>query len=330
MLVQMRIDSQRSCGFGLIRQLLLCAVMGWAAGVSAEAVEKTERWSFQPIGSVVPPIQKNNRWIKNPIDAFVLSNLQQKNLSPAPPSSRLTFLRRASFDLIGLPPTLEEIESYVKDERPEAEKELVDRLLGSPHYGERWGRHWLDLARYADTGGFEKDLSYPNAWQFRDYVIRSFNANKPFNRFIQEQVAGDELWPGDPEAVVATSLFAIGPVSQDSALMSTQLEYEWLTDATDTTGAAFLGLTLGCARCHDHKYDPITQQDTSLCRRFLRQAIGYTPTPSVSIASRVSMEFWPMCPFRGNLKMIRAAPSRPRTKSARNFFIAKPRWRFTG
>jgi hypothetical protein len=173
----------------------------------------------------------------------------------------LALLRRASFDLIGLPPSPEEIQSFLNDKRPEAYAELVDRLLASSHYGERWGRHWLDLTRYADTGGFEKDLVYPHAWQFRDYVIRSLNSNKPMDRFIEEQVAGDELWPEDPEAIVATGLYAIGPASQDSALMSTQLEYEWLTDAADTTGAAFLGLTLGCARCHNHKYDPITQQD---------------------------------------------------------------------
>ena len=218
-------------------------------------------WALKPLHTVLPPEQATNDWIRNPIDAFVFADLQQHQIRPAPRASRLTLLRRASFDLIGLPPTPQEIESFETDDRSGAYQAMIERLLASPHYGERWGRHWLDLARYADTGGFEKDLSYPNAWQFRDYVIRSLNANKPMDRFIQEQVAGDELWPEDPEARIATSFYTIGPASLDSALMTTQLEYEWLTDAVDTTGAAFLGLTLGCARCHNHKYDPLTQHD---------------------------------------------------------------------
>ena len=223
--------------------------------------DSTQRWAFQPIRAGTPPTPSANAWIKNPIDAFVLARLEQQDLKPAPAASRLTLLRRASFDLTGLPPTPQEIGAFLKNNPAEAYQELIERLLSSSHYGERWARHWLDLARYSDTGGFEKDLRYTNAWKFRDYVIRSFNSNKPISRFIQEQIAGDELWPDDPEATVATSFFAVGPVSQDSALNSTQLEYEWLTDATDTTGAAFLGLTMGCARCHNHKYDPISQRD---------------------------------------------------------------------
>jgi len=233
--------------------------IAWAGAGGVGATDVPERWAFRPLRTVLPPA--TNPSITNPIDTFVLARLEQSHLRPTPPSSRLTLLRRATFDLIGLPPTPEEIKSFVNDRRAEAYPELAERLLASPHYGERCGRHWLDLARYADTGGFEKDLSYPNAWKFRDYVISSFNANKPFDRFIQEQIAGDELWPDEPEAAVATSFFTVGPASLDSALQSTQLEYEWLTDAADTTGAAFLGLTLGCARCHNHKYDPITQQD---------------------------------------------------------------------
>jgi hypothetical protein len=219
------------------------------------------RWAFEPIQTGHPPATLTNRWIKNPIDSFIVAKLDQVGLKPSPQASRLTLLRRASFDLIGLPPTPEQIAFFLKDKRPDAYEELLDHLLDSPRYGERWARHWLDLARYADTGGFEKDLSYPNAWKFRDYVINSFNANKPMDRFIEEQVAGDELWPDNREAQLATSFFSVGPASLDSALTSTQLEYEWLTDSADTAGAAFLGLTLGCARCHNHKYDPLTQQD---------------------------------------------------------------------
>src|SRR5262249_3328657 len=153
------------------------------------------------------------------------------------------------------------VDAFLADPSPGAFARVLDRLLASPHYGERWGRHWLDVARYADTGGFEADYLYPTAWRYRDYVIRAFNADKPFDRFVQEQVAGDELGPDDPDAVIATGLYCVGPTLGESAMVSTQLEYEWLTDAADTTAAAFLGLTFGCARCHDHKYDPLTQQD---------------------------------------------------------------------
>src|SRR5262249_9796021 len=151
--------------------------------------------------------------------------------------------------------------TFLNDPAPDAWPRLVDRLLASPHYGERWGRHWLDVARYADSAGFEADYTYPSAWRYRDYVIRSLNADKPFDRFRQEQVAGDELWPGDKDAADATGLYCVGPALGESAMVPQQLENEWLTDAVDTTGAAFLALTLGCARCHDHKYDPLTQKD---------------------------------------------------------------------
>jgi hypothetical protein len=243
----------------LICAILVVAAIRLAGAVAVEPVEKPVGWAFRPIRAVVPPLPKHKAI--NPIDAFVFSKLEQRGFKPAPRAHPLALLRRVYFDLIGLPPSPEEIEAFAKEKRPEAWGELVDRLLASPQYGERWARHWLDLARYADTGGFETDLAYRNAWQYRDYVIRALNANKPFDRFVEEQIAGDELWPNDPDAVAATGLYAVGPVSQDSAMMSTQLEYEWLTDTVDTTGAAFLGLTFGCARCHNHKYDPLTQQD---------------------------------------------------------------------
>jgi hypothetical protein len=166
-----------------------------------------------------------------------------------------------TFDLTGLPPAPEEVERFAADRAPDAFERLVDRLLDSPGYGERWGRHWLDVARYADTSGYEHDLLYAEAWKFRDYVIRSIAADKPFDRFIREQVAGDELWPNDPEAALGPTLFCVGPALDDSAMVDGQLDYEWLTDAVDTAGSAFLGLTVGCARCHDHKYDPIRQAD---------------------------------------------------------------------
>jgi hypothetical protein len=230
-------------------------------GHAANEAESEQHWAFQPARATTPPTPAAETWIKSPIDAFVLRGLEEAGLQPAPPTSRLTLLRRVYFDLVGLPPPPEEVEEFACDQRPDAYERLVDRLLGSPQYGERWGRHWLDVARYADTGGFEADFLYPDAWRYRDYVVRSLNADKPFDRFIQEQVAGDELWPGDAEAVLGSILYSIGPVLSESAMVTGLLEYEWLTDAADTTGAAFLGLTFGCARCHDHKYDPIRQRD---------------------------------------------------------------------
>jgi cytochrome c553 len=219
-----------------------------------------EQWAFQPLRKVQPPADPQG-WSRNPIDCFLLAAMLQHQLEPAAEADRRALLRRVTFDLTGLPPTPEEVEAFVADQSPDAWARVVDRLLASPHYGERWARHWLDVARYADTSGFEADHLYPSAWRYRDYVIRSFNADRPMDRFIQEQVAGDELWSGEADAALATGLYCVGPVLQESAMMSSQLEYEWLTDAADTTAAAFLGLTLGCARCHDHKYDPLTQKD---------------------------------------------------------------------
>jgi hypothetical protein len=219
-----------------------------------------KRWAFQPIRKAEPPADSTG-WSANPIDRFVQARLQLEDWQPPRPADKQTLIRRATFDLTGLPPTPEEVAAFLADESPDAFAKVVDRLLASPRYGERWGRHWLDVVRYADTGGFEQDFFYPNAWRYRDYVIRAFNGDKPFDRFIQEQVAGDELWPGDHEALTGTGMYCVGPALSEAALMADQLEYDWLTDAADTTGAAFLGLTFGCARCHDHKYDPLTQQD---------------------------------------------------------------------
>jgi hypothetical protein len=217
-------------------------------------------WAFEPLRNVAPPADPDG-WSQSPVDRFIREKLRQRGLPPAGPADKRTLIRRVTFDLTGLPPTPAEVDAFLADDSPTAFARLVDRLLESPQYGERWARHWLDVVRYGDTGGFEADYFYPNAWRYRDYVIRALNADKPFDRFLQEQVAGDELWPRDPDAVAATALYCVGPVLGESVMIGNQLEYEWLTDAADTTGAAFLGLTLGCARCHDHKYDPITQKD---------------------------------------------------------------------
>jgi cytochrome c553 len=231
----------------------------WPEG-TASVLREERPWAFRPLQQVEPPADPSG-WSTGPIDRFIRARLRERGLQPAAPANQRTLIRRATFDLTGLPPTPEEVDAFLADRAADAYERLIDRLLASPRYGERWGRHWLDVARYADTGGFEADHNYPNAWRYRDYVIRALNADKPFDRFLQEQVAGDELWPGNADAITATGLYCVGPALSESAMVPRQLEYEWLTDAADTTGAAFLGLTFGCARCHDHKYDPLTQKD---------------------------------------------------------------------
>jgi hypothetical protein len=245
----------------LLWSALLFPVGGLAAaGDSPAGSPRARSWAFEPVRTVEPP-PAADAWSARPIDRFLRAKQREHSLETAGPADRRTLLRRVTFDLTGLPPTPDELDAFLGDRSPDAWARVVDRLLASPHYGEHWGRHWLDVVRYADTGGFEADLLYPHAYHYRDYVIRSLNANKPFDRFIQEQVAGDELWPGDPDAALATALYCVGPALTESAMVTNQLEHEWLTDAVDTTGSAFLGLTLGCARCHDHKYDPLTQKD---------------------------------------------------------------------
>src|SRR5712692_1419387 len=237
----------------------------------------SSRWSFKkPVRPLVPAV-KNASWVRNPIDAFILARLEQNGLRPAPQADRQTLLRRAYFDLHGLPPTPEQVEEFVSDSSSDAYEKLIDRLLASPRYGERWGRSWLDLVRYADTSGFETDHFFTTAWRYRDYVINSFNKDKPYNTFVQEQIAADELWstsmdlegtlklPKEKEENVnrriGTSLFTLGSFPIEFTYYGDQFRAEWRADAVDTVGAAFLGLTVGCARCHDHKFDPISQRD---------------------------------------------------------------------
>lgn len=227
-----------------------------------ETLDRARRqvwWSFRPVARPRIPIDAPGSWGRNPIDAFLYSRLKSSGLTPSPPATRAVRIRRAYLDLTGLPPAPEEVEAFVKDSAPDAWERVVDRLLASPRYGERWGRHWLDLARYADSGGFEGDKDRPLAWRYRDYVIDSFNADKPYDLFLQEQLAGDELRPQDPEAIVATGYLACGP--QDIVENSARTRANEIDDLVSTTGSVVLGLTIGCARCHDHKYDPIKQSE---------------------------------------------------------------------
>src|SRR6185312_6744127 len=241
------------------------AVVSFAATTTAPPKDRftpaqRRYWAFQPVHETAPPAVKNSSWAVNAIDAFVGQKLEAKGLAPSPKADRITLLRRVTFDLIGLPPTPAEVEAFLADRSPQAYEKVVDRLLASPRYGERWGRHWLDLARFAESEGFKADETRPNAWRYRDYVIQSFNTDKPYDRFVMEQLAGDELWPASPEARVATAFSRHYP-DESNARVLQQRRQEILDDVTDATGAVFLGLTYGCARCHNHKFDPILQAD---------------------------------------------------------------------
>lgn len=216
-------------------------------------------WAFRkPVRAPVPPA---GEWAKTPIDHFILSKLQEQKLSPAPQTDRLTLIRRATFDLHGLPPTSEQVSAFLQDQSPDAYEKLVDSLLQSPRYGEKWGKHWLDLVRYGDTSGFEQDPYMLYAWRYRDYVIQSFNDDKPYDRFIKEQLAGDEIYPEEPAAQAGTGYFTVGPNRDMLYKVEDVNRVETLTDYVDTTSSVFLGMTVGCARCHDHKFDPIPQRD---------------------------------------------------------------------
>jgi hypothetical protein len=224
--------------------------------------EDRKHWSFQPLTKVEPPTAAAGQ----PIDRFIRAGLAAKKLTPSAPANSRILIRRVTFDLIGLPPTPEEVERFVGAKDPATAYEaLVDRLLASPQYGERWGRHWLDVARYADSAGYESDTDRPTAYHFRDFVIKALNDDMPFDEFVRRQLAGDEIAPDDSRAVAATGFLAAGPgeTLPDKLLDEERqrLRYIDLDDMVSTTGAAFLGLTVGCARCHDHKFDPIPTRD---------------------------------------------------------------------
>src|SRR5579875_403168 len=222
--------------------------------------EERDHWAFRPPRRAAPPIVRDRAWPRNPIDAFILAGLEANGLKPAPQADRPALLRRLHFELTGLPPTPEEIEAFVRDRSPDASEKVVDRLLASPQYGVRQAQHWLDLARYADTDGFEFDQARPNAWRYRDWVVDALNRDMPYDQFVRLQLAGDEIAPEDPSTFVATGFNRCYPDMVD--LNDQRLRRQnALNDITETTGLVFLGLTIGCARCHDHKFDPIRQAD---------------------------------------------------------------------
>ena len=226
--------------------------------------EQKAFWAFQKVHDPELPKVKDARWVRTPIDRFILARLEAKGLKPAPAADKLTLIRRVTFDVTGLPPTEKEIQAFVADQSPQAFEKVVDRLLASPRYGERWGRHWLDVARYADSTGNDEDHRYPYAWRYRDYVIQAFNNDMPYDQFVREQVAGDLLPSPDGKfnarGVVATGFLALGAKAL-AQVDKKKMLYDVWDEQVDVTSRAFLGLTMACARCHDHKFDPIRTKD---------------------------------------------------------------------
>ena len=271
----MRLD----CQSGTVARVLgICFAVGFGAVATSAAAspafttQQRAYWAFQPI--VAFEQQRS-------IDSFITAKLEARGIDLAPQADKRTLIRRATFDLIGLPPTPEEVQAFLADDTPEAFSKVVDRLLASPHYGERWGRHWLDVARYAESSGFETDVTRPYIWRYRDYVIQAFNEDKPYDRFVQEQVAGDEMWPESVETGIATAFNRNYPEEgnqKDLMLART----ETLANITDVVGAAFLGQTFGCARCHDHKFDPILQRDYYRLQAFFAAVSHVDRFPVVS------------------------------------------------
>ena len=224
-------------------------------------------WAIQPVRNPAIPTNAGVGWAKQPIDHFIARKLDEAGLQPSPPADRRELVRRAYFDLHGLPPSPEQIEEFVNDSRTDAWPRLVKKLLESPRYGERWAQHWLDLVRYAESDGYNQDAYRPTVWKYRDYVIQSFNEDKPYDQFVREQLAGDEIAPDDPGTLIATA-YLRHPIYEYN-LRDVRGQWEViLTDMTDTTSEVFLGLSMGCARCHDHKFDPILQRDYYRLRAF--------------------------------------------------------------
>jgi hypothetical protein len=246
-------------------------------------------WSFAPLSQPALPAVKNTTWVQTPVDAFILDSLEKSGLSPAPPADKRTLIRRATFDLTGLPPTPKEIADFLADNSPEAFNRVIDRLLASPQYGERWGRHWLDVARYADSNGLDENVTLGHAWRYRDYVVRSFNEDKPYDQFLIEQLAGDLLPTQDTafrqDALTATAFLSLGAKVLAEPDVR-KLEMDIIDDQLDTLGKAFMGMTIGCARCHDHKFDPFSQED------YYAMAAIFRSTKSLADDRTGAIKYW--------------------------------------
>ena len=245
--------------------LLLNAAEQAIAPLGSYTAAERRYWAFQPRSISLPPKLSDpaaKAWIQTPIDAYLLEGLRKAGLKPAPPATREEVIRRATYDMLGLPPTPAEIDAFVRDTSPKAWEKVVERLLASPQYGEQWGRHWLDVVRFAESDGYEYDMHRPDGYRYRDYVVQSFNDDKPYDQFVKEQVAGDEMDAANQTYLVASGFNRLGPLRKNAGNQDVaSSRNEVLTEAANIVGAAFLGLTVGCARCHDHKFDPIRQSD---------------------------------------------------------------------
>jgi hypothetical protein len=258
-------------------------------GETSFSDETRQHWAFQPVNKTSPPRVESLDWLQTPVDSFIHSKLEQRSWQPAPPASREELIRRVHFDLLGLPPQPADIAAFVNDSSPDAYERLVGRLLASPHYGERWAQHWLDVVRFAETEGFEYDRHLPDAWRFRDYVIDSLNDDKPFDQFVTEQIAGDEIAPDDTQHSAAVILHRLGAVRRNAGNPDIALSRnEVLTERTNIIGEAFLGLTVGCARCHNHKLEPITQKDYYRLQAYF----AATEEHNILLASAEEMQLW--------------------------------------
>jgi hypothetical protein len=270
------------------------AIDSMAPAKPASSTDAHLTWLLKTPAKIEPPVVKNAAWVVNPIDAFILAKLEAKDMTPAAAADKRAIVRRVYFDLIGLPPTAEEAGNFIEDNSPEAYEKLVDKLLADPRYGVRWARHWLDLARYAESDGFAVDVERPTAWRYRDYVIRAFNSDKPYDLFIKEQIAGDEL-RSQSESERAEHLIALGFLRMATweidATSKQQLRQDFLNEITSTTASAFLGLTAGCAQCHNHKYDPIPQRDFYRLQAFFAATgIDDLPAPFIEAESPAEMK----------------------------------------
>ena len=257
---------------------------GGSGPEDTQAGEDSQFWSFRPLADPDPPAVADEAWVRTPVDRFILAKLEGAGIAPNSPASRRTMIRRASLDLLGLPPSPERVEEFAHDSEPRSYERLIDDLLESPHFGERWARHWMDIARFAESYGFEEDYDRPFAYHYRDFVIKAFNRDMPYDRFVRLQVAGDELEPENPLALVATGFMGHGPFPTEITEAEFETSrYDELDDMIGTLGTAMLGLTVGCARCHDHKHDPISARDyyrmAAIFGRTTRTTIEHDPNP---------------------------------------------------
>ena len=311
-------ESLRYTGLAMVIACLLLAGRT-EAGVS----EGDPHWAFRPIGKADPPAitdEDHPGWPRNQIDHFILARLKGAGITPAPEADPRTLIRRLTFNLTGLPPTAAEVEEFTKDPSPDAWEQLIDRLLASPRYGERQARAWLDLVRYSDSDGYKADVYRPHAWRYRDYVIRSFNADKPYSRFVEEQLAGDELYPDDPEALIATGYLRLWPYEDNQI----DVQRQWraiLHDITQNAGEVFMGMGVRCAQCHDHKYDPIPQSDYYRLQSFFAGIMPQTSDrfhpPETLAAGRTAREEWSRqtAPLRDQIELIKSKALKSRERN---------------